>query len=168
MSNYIDQMAAFLEADDWSFQREHHQGGDRDFLRAGWKGKKTKLDLVLDSRETSHIVMCFVYVPVQVPEDRRAAVAELFCRLNYRFSVGHFDLDFNDGEVRFRQSIDVEGGELTETMFSNLIYSSLGTCDDQFPVLMRVVFGGKTAVEALQETDEAQDEQEAEEPVSLQ
>lgn len=167
MNKYIAQFAKYLETDDWQFKLEKHQGDGREYLRAGWKGRNTRLDLVLDSREESDLTMCFVYLPVQVPEDRRAAVAELICRLNYRFHVGHLDLDFNDGEVRFRQSIDMEGGELTETMISNMIYTALGTCDDYFAVIMSVAFGGKNAMEALQEP-EREAEPEAKETGTLQ
>lgn len=166
MSKYIDLCVEYLEADDWQFQREHSEASGRDYLRAGWRGKNTKLDLVLDSREEADIVMCFAYIPVQVPEERYAAIAELFCHLNWRCTVGHFDMDFTDGEIRFRQSMDVEGGELTPTMFNNMIHTVLRTADDHFAAVMRVAFGGQSAAEALKEPEE--DETSSKEPVSLQ
>src|SRR5436309_3197344 len=44
-------------------------------------------------------------VPLAAAEYRRGACAELIARINMRLAVGHFDLDFNDGELRFLTTV---------------------------------------------------------------
>ena len=48
---------------------------------------------------------------LNVPPARRAAVMELVTRANYGLRLGCFELDLDDGEVRFRASLDFEGTE---------------------------------------------------------
>ena len=44
--------------------------------------------------------------PLRIPLDQRARVAEFIVRVNYAIVRGHFDLDFSDGELRFRVAQD--------------------------------------------------------------
>lgn len=44
-------------------------------------------------------------LPARVPVERRPAVAELLTRINYGLILGNFELDLDDGEVRFKASI---------------------------------------------------------------
>ena len=48
-----------------------------------------------------NFVNCSIVLSQHVTGKRRAKVAELICRLNYVLLYGNFDLDFNDGEIRF-------------------------------------------------------------------
>ena len=40
--------------------------------------------------------------PLRIPSDQRAKVAEFIARVNFTIILGHFDMDFSDGELRFR------------------------------------------------------------------
>ena len=37
------------------------------------------------------------------------AIAEFLTRTNYSMIIGNFELDFADGEIRYKTSIDVQG-----------------------------------------------------------
>lgn len=77
----------------------------------------------------------------RVPIDRRVAVAEALTRINWQRAIGGFDMDFSDGEVRFRVGIDVEGGLLSAQMVDNMVGFSLHTMDKYHDALMRIAFG---------------------------
>jgi hypothetical protein len=85
-----------------------------------------------------------------IPEDRRVAVAEVLARINARLWVGNFELDFVDGEVRHRVSIDVENGWLSEKMVDNMMGFTLSSMDRYHQAIMRVAFGGVEPVAALE------------------
>src|SRR5438552_11284376 len=42
--------------------------------------------------------------PVRVPQQSRAAISEFVTRANSGLIIGNFEMDFADGEVRFRTS----------------------------------------------------------------
>lgn len=96
----------------------------------------------------------FVVFPHRVAADRRAAVAELLTRANYGLAIGSFEMDFSDGELRFRVSVDVEGGTLTTTMVQTMFDAALWTMERFHDPVMRVVYGGIAPEQALEGLDE--------------
>lgn len=76
-----------------------------------------------------------------VPVHRRLAVAEALTRINYRLGIGNFDLDFSDGELRFRIAVDVEDGRLSIKMADNMLGFTLHTMERFHDSIMRVAFG---------------------------
>ena len=58
-------------------------------------------------------------------------------------ALGSFEVDFRDGEVRYRCAIDVEGSALSLPMIRTNIMVSAATTDRFFPGLMAVVFAHK-------------------------
>jgi hypothetical protein len=110
------------------------------------------LVVVDDAQRT---VSCYAALAAQVPEVRRLAVAEAIARANYGLRVGCFELDMGDGEVRFRVSVDVEGGELTTEMFKYMLAAAVTTSDRYYTALMRVIFAGATPAEAIAEAEAA-------------
>ena len=98
----------------------------------------------------------YIYVmpEVNVPEDALVAVAEFFTRANYGMRIGNFELDFGDGEIRYKSSLDFEGAGLTPRLVSNAIYPAVTTMDRYFTALMRVAFGNIPAIQAVQELEQ--------------
>jgi hypothetical protein len=76
-----------------------------------------------------------------VPVDRRQAVAEALSRINARTVIGNFELDFEDGEIRFRASVDVEEGILSEKMVGNMLAFTMNAMERFHDALMRIAFG---------------------------
>ena len=76
--------------------------------------------------------------------------------------VGNFEMDFSDGTVRYRTSVDVEGGELMPVMIKNLVYVNIAVMDQYLPGLRKVVKDGIEPEKAIEEV-EAEDSGESEE-----
>jgi len=94
-------------------------------------------------------------VPTLIPLRRYRSsislkVAEFLTRANYGMRIGNFELDFSDGEVRYKSSLDFEGVGLEPIMIRNAIYPAVQTMDRYFPGLIAVVAGAKSAAEAVQ------------------
>jgi hypothetical protein len=49
-------------------------------------------------------------------------VAEFLTRANSGMVIGNFELDFADGEIRYKTSIDVEGDKLSYAIIKRLVY----------------------------------------------
>ncbi len=94
-------------------------------------------------------VTCLLLFGSRAPGGRRSAVAEALVRANYSLHVGGFDLDFSDGEVRFRVGIDIEGGTLTTLMVRNMIGVAVASCNRYHDAIMAVMFGGADPAEAI-------------------
>ena len=50
-------------------------------------------------------VTCYHTAPIKVPVEQRAAVSEFITRANYGLTNGNFEMDFNDGELRYKTTV---------------------------------------------------------------
>ncbi len=99
--------------------------------------------------EDDEIVMFLTRCPVFVPEEGRPEAMEYLTRANFGLRIGHFEFDLDDGEVRYKTSIDVEGDELSTALLRRMVRPNLATMDRYLPGLLRVVYGATTAAEEI-------------------
>ena len=83
------------------------------------------------------------------PPDRRDEFARFMARVNWVLTVGDFQLDYDDGQVRFRTSLDFADTELTEDLIRNGIRGAMAAVETYANAVADVVARGRTAAEAL-------------------
>lgn len=78
--------------------------------------------------------VCAVYSvhPELVAPERRPALAEWLVHENYDIVVGAFEMDVEDGEVRFRTAIDTTGDRLSDALFERLLVANLAEMSARF------------------------------------
>ena len=69
----------------------------------GLKGKITNLRFCIIAGDTT--VSCYYSAPITVPEEKRTAISEFITRANYGLTNGNFEMDFSDGELRYKTTI---------------------------------------------------------------
>jgi hypothetical protein len=104
---------------------------------------------IIRVRENRRYLRCFVFVPCRIPAEKRFAAAELLNRINFGLPLGVFEMDFTDGEVGYRTSIDVADGELTEGMVEVLVGASLATTDRYLPAIMSFLWNDTAPEDAV-------------------
>jgi hypothetical protein len=112
-------------------------------------GARAVYQMLIAIDEAMAQVVCYCLLPVRIPAERRAATAELLMRASFPLPLGGFELDFDDGETRYKVGIDVENGVLSPRMVQNMIAMCCATFDRFHPAIMRVAFGGVTPIEAM-------------------
>jgi len=55
--------------------------------------------------EEQDLILLYSVCPFRVPEERRSEVSEFLTRANYGLTAGNFELDFADGEVRYKTAL---------------------------------------------------------------
>jgi hypothetical protein len=123
------------------------------FLSASENGSWTVYVLMLEADE--QVVVHSVFNP-PVPEESRNAVAMLLTRANFGILHGNFELDLDDGTLRYKTSLDVRGGELTEQWFENIVAANVGMFDRYVPAIEAVV-DGEDPVKAVAAVEESLD-----------
>jgi hypothetical protein len=145
MGRILDAMTDFFTKDEWNFT----QLPEKPVLRMGFSGDDSQWTCFAQAREEQE-QMCFYSVaPIKAPEERRPAMAEFITRANYGMIIGNFELDFSDGEVRYKTAIDVEGDELSFALIKSLVYANVLTMDRYTKGIMAVAFGGVEPAEAI-------------------
>lgn len=99
------------------------------------------------------IFRCFTSISCHVPVERRQSVAELLVRINWKVLLGNFEIDFRDGEIRYRVTVDLRAGELTDGMVESALRASLSTVDQFFPAIMSVLWNDVSPADAVAMAD---------------
>ena len=139
----LDAVREAIETLEWEPDR-----ADSKSMRIRIAGRTLNFALVVFTDDVARTFVCFAVLPIRVPEDRRLEVAEVIARINYRLRLGNFDIDFADGEVRYRAGCDVEGGKLTQHMVLTVFGNVCASVDRYGPAVLQVLFGGVSPAEA--------------------
>jgi hypothetical protein len=142
-------LGKYLEADGWYPRPDEGKHAYRMYYR----GKSGELRCFAQIHINLEQFAFYAIATVNVPDEVRPAVAEFLMRANYGMRIGNFEMDYSDGEVRFKTSLDFEGETLTDNLIRHTIYPAVQTMDKYLPGLMKVAFGAMTPVEAIQEIE---------------
>jgi hypothetical protein len=125
----------FFTEDDWQFQ----QVPGEPILRLKFQGQQGQWTCAARAIEEQHQFIFYSICPVKAPVDRHLAIAEFLTRANYGMAIGNFELDFADGEIRYKTSIDVEGDRLTSALIKRLVYANVTMMDEYLPGIKSVI-----------------------------
>lgn len=145
----FDLLSSYLDEDEWYPRRIDGKYA----YSMSYSGKNGDLRCYAIVRVDLEEFLFYAVAPVKVPDMVRPAVAEYLTRANYGLRIGNFELDYSDGEVRYKSSLDFEGQILTNELIRNAIYPAVHTMDRYLPGLLRVSFGGATPHEAIEEVE---------------
>ncbi len=142
-------LGQFLDQDGWYPQELE----GRTIYRVFFNGKNGELRCYAQIHHALEHFLFYAVAPVKAPLESRPAVAEFITRANYGMRIGNFEMDYSDGEVRFKSSLDFEGEILTHNWIRNAIYPAVQTLDRYLNGLMAVIYGGKAPADAIAEVE---------------
>ena len=139
----------------WKFRKSDRAG----VLQFCIGGKNANFEGAIVNEEDNEEIHVFVQAPNKAPESRRLAVADFLARANYGMKFGALEMDYSDGEVRFKMSAILRKGQLSPQMVHAMIGISFTTIDHLYPALMGVCFGNQLPSEAVKtiRSQQAQD-----------
>ena len=97
------------------------------------RGHEFVLLVLVDENE--RCCSCWSVYPRLASGDQRAAVAAFLMGVNYDLSVGNFELDAEDGEIRFRTSLDAGKAVFDRALFEPLLEHNLQAMHQIWPML---------------------------------
>jgi hypothetical protein len=145
MGAIYDVMEDFFKKDEWPATKLENQPA----MSMNFQGQNGRWSCYARVEEEKEIVLFYSYCPMKAPEDKRPILGDFLTRANYGLYIGNFEMDYNDGEVRFKTSVDVEGDELSFALMKRLVYDNVGVMDKYLPGVMAVIYGGASPTEAI-------------------
>ncbi len=128
---------------------EWHETSDDEVVRADVTGENGAWAVYVVTRQKESRCTVYSQAPWETPESRRGEMAELLTRINFGLPLGNFEMDFADGEIRFKTSIDVSGVRLSAELFEDLFEPNIATMDVYLPALEAVRDGRLSARAAV-------------------
>ena len=150
MGAMLDTAISFFQEDGWPFQQLEGQP----ILQIGFHGDNGQWSCFAMAREEQAQFVFYSVCAARAPEAKRLALAEFLTRANYGLIIGNFELDWRDGEVRYKTSLDVEGDRLTPALVKQMAYANVVMMDRYLPGIMRVIYGDVAPAEAIAGIDE--------------
>src|SRR5512142_1586506 len=123
MGRILEAIRKFLDEDDWPYSLVE----GRTVYKTGFEGKNGQFTCYAQERGEQEQFVFYSIFPVRTPEDKMDDVAEFITRANYGMIIGNFELDYGDGEIRYKTSVDVEDIEISEALVRHMVYANVLT-----------------------------------------
>ena len=107
----------------------------------------------LIQRQSAQLIV-YAYHSLVVLEPIRHKAAELVTRANYGLSIGNFELDMDDGELRFKVNCQIPPGGMSPHNVGLALDAALGTLAHYHTAFVRCLYDGLTPQEAIDELDQ--------------
>lgn len=136
----------FLISQEWQFT----QVRGKNVLFFGISGKNGNFQCIVDLIEEENKFIFLSVCGANTPSKKRQEMLELLNNLNYKLFFGSFEMNIEDGEIRFRTSISFNNIELNQKFIEELIMSNIITMDKSLPSIMGLMFGGISVEKAIE------------------
>jgi len=96
------------------------------------------------------MLLFFSVLPQKADADKRPLVAEFITRTNFGMSIGNFEMDWADGEIRYRTGFAFgdDGPDFEE--IDRLVMANLVAVEDNYTVLQQVMRGELSPTAAVE------------------
>jgi Zn ribbon nucleic-acid-binding protein len=95
--------------------------------------------------EEKGLILLYSICPQRAPEERRGEVAEFLTRANYGLAAGNFELDFDDGEIRYKSVLHTQGDGLDALTLKRLVRANGIAMETYLPGIATVIAGAPSA-----------------------
>lgn len=144
--NPIDTVEQLVAEQDWPFER----CGDGD-LAVCVSGSWCDYNLAFARSVEMETLTLTAAFDFRVSRPRRAELCMLLALVNERLALGHFDLAVSEGMILYRAAVPLAGAARTgPAQCGQMLQAALDACERFYPAFQFVLWGGKTAEEALE------------------
>jgi len=145
-ANPLDQMEAIAHSNEWGFDRRSSEE-----LSIEIPGRWCDFSLYFawsDDISALHFSCAF---DMRVPDNRRNDILHLLALINEKMWLGYFGLWEEEGLPLFRHTTLLRGTECASlAQLEDLVEIATAECDRFYPAFQFVIWGGKTAKEAVE------------------
>jgi hypothetical protein len=140
LQDTVTQFLAEVEfAHDEPISWENEKGGQEFIINAKTTLENGLFLVCIQGDETRRYLSFYCSWDVHIPPRKRQEVAEMVTRLNYGLCLGNFEMDYYDGEVRFKSTLAYEGIPLNFANMRAHFYVVLGTMNRWVPWIESVI-----------------------------
>lgn len=138
----------FLRSENWQYTVTENPA----ILRMMCQGKNGQWRCYAQIKENERQFIFYSVCPIATPTEKLKAIAEYIARANYGMAIGNFELDFKDGEIRFRTSMQAQDNQLSLDSIEHLVYTNAAMMDRYLPGIIAVTedIEPKEAIKAIE------------------
>jgi hypothetical protein len=111
-----------------------------------------RVSVMLRAHERQFVA--YAFHPLVVVQPIRGRTAEFIARANYGLPLGKFELDMDDGELRFSVGAMIGAEALSTEEIAELLDISIGTLAHYHTALIQTLYDGMPPEEAVRRADQ--------------
>lgn len=112
---------------------------------------KGNYQCIIDIDEQDKVILVYTILGSLVTIDKRNRISQLLTKINYGLRIGNFEMDYDDGQIRYKTSIDYEGiKDFDDSFVENLILINLTTTDKFYQTIEEGLHTRKTIEKILE------------------
>jgi hypothetical protein len=96
--------------------------------------------------EAQSLILMYSICPLRVPDERRLEMSYFLGLVNHGLAAGNFELDFADGEIRYKTVLHVQGDELDGLAVKRIVRANGLAMETYLPGIGAVITGMSAAV----------------------
>ena len=133
-----------FEREGWKYRKRN----DRSYF-FGFRGNNNRYDFWAFINAKGSVLSLYAILPLTAPGDKKDKVAEYLHRANYDMMLGNFELDFRDGEIRFKVTTDYGDQKPDLDQLNRAIDCCLTMADRYIEGVGLIIFAGHTPEQAI-------------------
>ena len=120
----VNRLKEFLNHKQWHYtyypprkndnQQSHH-------LSLRMRNKQIDCGYLFRVQESNNLLAVYGILPFLIPESHQSAAMLLITQINYDMLIGNLEMDISDGEIRYKNAIDVEAVGIDDHIIEHLL-----------------------------------------------
>ena len=152
--NYLKQ---YFDEQQWHYNHYRPKSSDSDnnnndseqshYLSLRMRNKKLDCGYLFRVQEHNNLLAVYGILPFLIPESHQSAAMLLITQINYDMLIGNLEMDINDGEIRYKNAIDVEAVGMDENTIEHLLQSVIAMTTVTYEIFSDLVNNRNPAAE---------------------
>ena len=122
----VDFLKQYFEDKEWPYN--YYQPKIRDsqkshYLSLRMRNKQLDCGYLFRVQERNKLLAVYGILPFLIPESHQSAAMLLITQINYDMMIGNLEMDVDDGEIRYKNAIDIEAVGLDDDILEHLLQS---------------------------------------------
>ena len=126
----VDCLKQYFNAKQWHYTHYRPKAKDSTngqpqshHLSLRMRHKQINCGYLFRVQEQSKLLAIYGILPFLIPESHQSAAMLLITQINYDMLIGNLEMDVNDGEIRYKNAIDVEAVGIDNDIIEHLLQS---------------------------------------------
>jgi len=141
----FQELFEILRQDDWKFDFDIKN----EIIKLEISGVNTNFHVFLLVDEKQESLLCNTYLKQKVPHSKRLEVCDFMNRVNYELANGNFEMDMDNGEIRYRTFLDLADAKPSKGQIQNIIWNGIQEFDSYYSGLINLVYWDYNVEEAV-------------------
>lgn len=117
------------------------------YLSFRMRNKNLDCGYLFRVQEHNNLLAVYGVLPFLIPESHQSAAMLLITQINYDMLIGNLEMDINDGEIRYKNAIDVEAVGMDESTIEHLLQSVIAMTMVTYEIFSELVNNQNPATE---------------------